>query len=45
MAAGGRSVESGPRVGDEQLVGTPPGKWFSRDGGKTGSGPSEPLPD
>lgn len=39
MAAGSRGVESGPRVEDETLVGTPPGEWVDH-GNATGSGRS-----
>jgi hypothetical protein len=43
--AGIRSVESGPREGDERLMGTPPGQWQQGRGGSgTGSGPAVDLP-
>lgn len=46
MCAGIRGVHTGPRTGDETLIGTPPGKWYSSDPKhpERGSGPSEELP-
>ena len=44
MAMGVRSVESGPREGDEVLGGTPPGEGWGDPNG-IGGGSFKPLPD
>ncbi len=46
MCAGIRSVESGPRDGDETLIGTPPGKrYYNPSNPNISSGPAETLPE